>query len=277
MLLLLDNGSLSPAATLGLRHLAVALSHRLDRSVQPVSLLHSQKIPADQLDGVPAANLEPFLKRQLEAGQRRFDILPLFFGPSGALTEYLPERLALLRQKWPDLEVRLAPCLAGENNSSCPSLASMLADQVRATLAALPGLVAEPLRVILTDHGSPKREVTAVRDTLATLLAQNLAPQVALVQPASMERRPEPEYDFNEPLLETALARPAFHDGTTIVSLLFLSPGRHAGPGGDIEQICAAAQATHPGLRTALTPLLGTHPALLDLLVQRTGELTPIK
>lgn len=276
MLLLLDNGSLSPAATLSLRSLATALTLRLGRLVHPVSLLHSQKIPADQLDGIPTTNLEPLLKRRLEAGDRHFQILPLFFGPSGALTDYLPERLALLRQKFPDLKVDLAPCLAGENNADCPVLADLLADQVRLTLAALPPDAPAPHQVILTDHGSPKREVTAVRDSLAALLAARLAPHISLVQPASMERRPEPDYDFNEPLLENALARPAFHQGTTILSLLFLSPGRHAGPDGDIAQICSAAAQAHPGLRYALTPLLGTHPALVDLLVRRAGQLPSV-
>ena len=269
MLLLLDNGSLAPAATLSLRRIAQALAVRLQREVHPVSLLHSQKIPAEQLEGIPATNLEPFLKRQLEAGRHSFEVIPLFFGPSGALTDYLPERLAGLRQKWPRLELRLAPCLAGNRGEDSPVLARLLADQVRETLAGLPAAEREGAQVILTDHGSPKRELGTLRDTLARLLAEELGSLVAGVQPASMERRPEPDYDFNEPLLERALAQPGFHQGNTIISLLFLSPGRHAGPGGDIATICAEACKRHPGLHTVMTPLVGSHPGLIDLLARR--------
>ena len=49
---------------------------------------------------------------------------------------------------------------------------------------------------------------------------------------SSMERRSGAEYDFNEPLLESVLERPELD--SVIVSLLFFSEGRHAGPDGDI-------------------------------------------
>jgi len=66
--LLVDNGSLAPAASLGLRRLASALAVRLGTSVQPVSLLHSSAVPTDQLDGQPAEIIEPALQRRLAAG-----------------------------------------------------------------------------------------------------------------------------------------------------------------------------------------------------------------
>jgi sirohydrochlorin ferrochelatase len=126
-------------------------------------------------------------------------------------------------------------------------------------------------RVILVDHGSPRPEVTEVRDRLTRLLAQRLAGRVAGVSAASMERRPEPEYDFNEPLLERALR--ALPEGRceVVLAMLFVSPGRHAGPGGDIVQICEAACAERPGLSVRMTPLVGEHPGLISLLVRRLG------
>ena len=84
-----------------------------------------------------------------------------------------------------------------------------------------------------------------------------------------MERRPEPEYDFNEPLLERAFDQPGFDAGPVIVAMLFLSPGRHAGPAGDIARICAAAEQRHPKLRTVMTDLVGLHPGLIPILVDR--------
>src|SRR5689334_1437230 len=106
--ILMDNGSLAPAATLALRGLAAVLGERIGRPVEPVSLLHASGVPAEKLAGRPAEILEPALSRRLTAGQSEFHIVPLFFGPSGALTEYLPARVAHLRTKHPELSVKVA-------------------------------------------------------------------------------------------------------------------------------------------------------------------------
>jgi sirohydrochlorin ferrochelatase len=108
-----------------------------------------------------------------------------------------------------------------------------------------------------------------VREHLARQLRTRLGPTVRGVLAASMERRPESEYDFNEPLLERAFDRPGFDAGPVIVAMLFLSPGRHAGPDGDIARICADAQQRHPGLRIVMTDLVGRHPGLIPILVDR--------
>ena len=74
-----------------------------------------------------------------------------------------------------------------------------------------------------------------------------------------MERRPGPAYAFADPLLENALrdrfdtfaAAKATAPDTeershllVVVALLFLSPGRHAGPGGDIATILEDAKCS---------------------------------
>lgn len=256
--LLVDNGSLEPAATLRLRELAAEMAEEIGEPVAPVSLLHSSAIAPGKLGGVPAEILEPTLARRLAQGSSDFIIVPLFFGPSRALTEYLPERIAHLRKQHPALRVRLAPPLFATDDDR---LARILADHVRAVR------VAGSLRVALVDHGSPAREVTAVRNALAKQL-QGLLGKDALVSACSMERRPEPEYDFNEPLLKRLLARPEW-GGDVVVALQFLAPGRHAGPEGDVAQVCRRAEAARPGLRTHLTPLVGAHPALSVILADR--------
>ena len=276
--ILLDNGSLEPAATLALRDLAARLSSRLGLTVGPVSLLHSSAIAAEKLGGQPAEILGPALERRLAAGQGEFIIVPLFFGPSRALTEYLPENLARLRAKYPTLKVSLAPPLHAANDGR---LARVLAANVTAVLDAaesrassLPQKTAA--RVALVDHGSPVAEVTAVRNELARQLAAELGSRVAAVAPCSMERRPEPAYDFNDPLLAKLLVTPPWSESRVIVAMQFLSPGRHAGPAGDVAKICAEAEAGHPRLKTQMTGLVGTHPLLIELLADRWRAAAPV-
>ncbi len=255
---LLDNGSLEPAATLRLRDLAAALSDRIGAVVEPVSLLHSSGVPAEQLGGTRAEIFEPAVVRRAEAGGREFLIVPLFFGPSRALTEYLPERTRVLSAKFPDLVVRVAPALFSPDDAR---LARILADNVRAVAAT-------SARVALVDHGSPVRVVTEVREALARQLAHELGDATDVVG-CCMERRPEPAYDFNEPMLEKLLAREGWNSGDVIVAMQFLLPGRHAGPEGDVAEICRRAEATNSRLRARLTPLVAEHPGLVEILADR--------
>ena len=88
-----------------------------------------------------------------------------------------------------------------------------------------------------------------------------------------MERRPEPAYDFNEPLLQNLLVdETVFPAGEVVVAQLFLSPGRHAGADGDVAQICREAEEERPGLKTFLTNPLGDHPLVLEILKERLRE-----
>ncbi|HRE81125.1 MAG TPA: cobalamin biosynthesis protein CbiX, partial [Opitutaceae bacterium] len=90
---LFDNGSLRSEATLELRKIAAALSSRLERPVLPVSLLHSSGVDPSLLGGQAAELLEPALRVHVAEGRNKAVLLPFFFGPSAALTRYLPERL----------------------------------------------------------------------------------------------------------------------------------------------------------------------------------------
>jgi hypothetical protein len=260
--LLVDNGSLQPAATLALRGLAARLGERLGEPVEAVSLLHSSGIDPRLLAGQPAEILFPALEKHLAAGEAGFVIVPLFFGPSQALTVYLPENFARLRLRYPAFHARVAAPLhaAGDDR-----LARILADQVRRELTnAGPGV-----RVALVDHGSPVRAVTAVRNELATQLATLLGAEVAAVAPCSMERRSDPAYDFCAPLLADLLGSPPWSTGRVVVAMQFLLPGRHAGPVGDVAEICRRTAQAHPELRAQMTDLVGSHPLLVEILADR--------
>jgi hypothetical protein len=80
IIFLVDNGSLRPQATIALRCLAEGLAVRTGLRVEAVSLLHSHKIAADKLSGVPATIVKRRLRECLAAGHREFICLPLFSG-----------------------------------------------------------------------------------------------------------------------------------------------------------------------------------------------------
>jgi sirohydrochlorin ferrochelatase len=257
--LLVDNGSLEPAAVLALRELAAKLAKAIGQPVEPVSLLHSSGVPVEKLGGKAAEILEPALARRLAAGHDQFFVLPLFFGPSGALTDYLPGRLAHLQEKHPGFSARVAAPLyvAGDDR-----LARILAEHVETTGRGI-------ARVALVDHGSPARAVVTVRNELAAQLGKQLGAE-HVVAASSMERREGAEYDFAEPLLAGLLRQPGWNEGEVVVAMQFLLPGRHAGPNGDVAQICRAAEAASGGkLRTKMTPLVAEHPLLVDILADR--------
>ncbi len=261
--MLVDNGSSRPESTLNLRRLAALLGEAAGREVSAVSLQHAQRIPAHSLDGIPAQTFRPFMERRLAMGERRFLLLPLFFGPSRALSSFIPDQTAELRQRHGEFLLHQAPVLCPLPEGE-PRLAAILFDQLMSE--GIP----RPSRVILVDHGSPLSEVTAVRGYLAEQLSRLLGPEYRLEE-AVMERREGAAYDFNGELLERVLERNAEGDdqGPLALSLLFMSPGRHAGAGGDIETICARIRQRHPALPLCISRLVGEHDGLIPILLDR--------
>jgi hypothetical protein len=92
---------------------------------------------------------------------------------------------------------------------------------------------------------------------------------MATVAEAVMERREDRQYDFNGELLEHALATAAKKAEQTILAMQFISPGRHAGPGGDIDAIASEAMERYPGFRAVASPLIGEHPLFEEILNDR--------
>ena len=276
-ILLVDNGSLQPAATLSLRQRAQALGERLGQPVVPASILHSSRVPVEALGGQPAETLETALARMIREGAERFVVLPYFFGRSRAVTHFVPMAVSVMQARCRGLDVRVTPPLVDLADSGDDRVARVLADNVRAAA----GADLERFAVVMVDHGTPVREVNAVRQRVGRQLAGLLGDRCSWFSVASMERRDGPAYDFNEPLLERALRDPDLRSAHTdvIVSMLFLGPGRHAGPGGDITEICATAEAENPPLRTRVTELAGSHPLMIDILAERfaaAADLAPL-
>lgn len=247
--------------------MASRLQDALGVRVRPTSLLHSNRVAAEDLAGQPADLLEDALAEFAASGGERAIVLPLFFGPSGAMEDYLPPRLQELSDRYPRCSFTLAPCLESPADDSAEVIAQEIQNQVLTTSQR--HQFSSPA-VILTDHGSPKPGVAAVRGRVAAALGARNDLAADSVMAASMERREGPEYAFNDPLLEVAL-KDLVKKGTreVVIALQFLFPGRHAGPKGDIVEIYETIQQQHPDLRVAMTDPIGESTGILQLLERR--------
>lgn len=273
-IMLVDNGSSRADATLALRRLSDALARRLGQPVHPVSLAHSSKVPAQALDGRPADTLEPFLLRQAAAGTRDFLAVPLFFGPSRALTTLIPETVARVAEAGMQVRVEVAdelcPLPRGE-----PRLAEILDRSIRTAMHHLNTGTGTETRIqaLLVDHGSPIPEVSAVRHWLAGRL-KSLARGDYQLGEAAMERRPGADYAFNGALLAEVLEAigKEHAQARVVIGMQFIGPGRHAGRNGDVELICEQARERFPGLEIRISPLVGEDEALIALLSERAEQ-----
>lgn len=266
-ILLIDNGSRRADSTRNLRRLAAALGDQLDEIVHPVSLLHSDTIPVTELDGQPAETLATALRRLLGEGQRKLRLIPLFFGRSRALTEFVPKTAAAVAREHGDFQLQIAPELCPLPNGE-PRLVNILVDHVQQTAKRV--RYATP-RVVVVDHGSPLPAVTAVREWLSAQLGERLGAAMPVTQ-AVMERRAGAAYDFNGALLEEVLCGLAVTEPkmSVILAMLFIGAGRHAGADGDIAAIIARVRANYPQFDVQPTPLVGSHSALLEILRARS-------
>ncbi len=266
--ILMDNGSHRPESTLTLRKIASKLSDSLSVKVNPVSLLHSTKVSSEKLNGIKAEILEPYIIKQCEQGVDSFYIVPFFFGQSGALKDYLPERLNEIKKNWSNVSVNLAPTLVNMEDKEDFSVSNIIAEFVEDKI--LSEKLVKPY-VTLVDHGTPLKEVNNVRNHITNQLKILLGDKVLDVKASSMERRDGKQYEFNEPLLENILGSGNFIKNV-ILAMLFISPGRHAGKDGDIDQICEKAEQKCATLKTYKSELFAEHPDVIKILSKRYNE-----
>jgi len=293
IILLVDNGSTKAEATLQLRKIAKQLSERTNQQIYPVSLQHADVISADALGGGEASVLKDFLQRQLKLGKRDFIILPLFFGKSRALTKFIPDVQAELEEEFGTFNLKIADTLFPLPKSDT-RLADIIFDNIQMVVEEsllskhTPPLLHDEFNndiyhvkvggcaslnnIVLVDHGSPSPQITAVRNGVADQVQAKLG-NVKLEQ-AVMERREGKQYDFNGELLEDWLIAKAQQgvsgeETSAIVALLFSLPGRHAGEGGDIVTICESVMQRYPNFKIGISPLVGEHPLLLEILADR--------
>lgn len=274
-------GSLRPEPYLDLRQTSFRLSRALQRPVVPCSFRFSNRIDAARLHGLPAKSFEMVLLEFLNAHAQdesktpvEIVVLPLFFGTSTTLTEFLP---GVLHKVWDkiqesihsSLSLRLGNCLVDLSAPEDDRIAQVLrlnVDTVRATLSQSQQ---ENVSVLVLDHGTPNRLVHESRELVAQQLRAMIEKDVKMVGTACMERRDGPDYDFNDPLLAVALDHYKITTGVVIVALLFLSNGRHAGEKGDIEEIVDEVKLQYPNVEVIVTDPIGAHPLVTEILHDR--------
>lgn len=258
----MDNGSLNPEATINLRNIAKALELKTDLPIRPVGLMHSHKVDSQKLGGARAETMDFLFQSDEPMDWEDVVMIPLFFGPSLAITDWLPKKLQAWQAKDSSRSFRILECLHRPGDDR---IARALVERISETIVAKN--FKKPL-VALVDHGTPLRSVNQIREEIGQQVKILLSDRVKAFSTCSMERRDGPEYDFNNPLLESVLNDWSVRDAEDIVvAQLFLSPGRHAGKGGDLEEICSPFSKS-----VARTELLGQHPYILDILVQRLKD-----
>ena len=210
--------------------------------------------------------MEDFLAGPIAQSSEDLRILPFFFGPSRALTEWLPGKLDLWKSEKDGRSFRVLDCLHQPGDAR---LAMALED--RCLQAVEKNGLKKPF-LALVDHGTPVFEVHRVREEVGEELKERMADRISGFSTCSMERRAGEEYDFNEPLLENLLAEKKGEFQEMLVAQLFLSPGRHAGEGGDLDRICRLFTDSSSSNRLVRTDLLGGHSLVIEILCQRINQ-----
>ena len=254
---LIDNGSLEAAAHRNLRALAAEVSRRTRVDVVPVSWKHSDRVAAAALGGQGAWTLAPWVRAQVDSGERSFVFIPFFVSPQGAIGSALRRDIQRLQQELGGFRAAFTAGLG-----SLGAIAGIVAARIRETITK-EGL-ANP-SVVVVDHGGPSANSGALRDSIAEAARQILGGEIARLTAASMEGT---EHAHNMPLFADVLATRGFDRGDVVIAPLFLAPGRHAGPRGDLAQIAIAAEDRlgTAALRCFFTELVGTHPDVVATL-----------
>lgn len=114
--------------------------------------------------------------------------------------------------------------------------------------------------ILLVDHGSKRAQANEMLLEIADMTRAKSAG--VPVHTAHME--------IAEPSIADGM-RACVDGGATHVVLVpfFLSPGRHATT--DIPEIAAEAAALFPGVSYEVRPPIGTHPGVVDIILDRAG------
>ncbi|HEX2780869.1 MAG TPA: CbiX/SirB N-terminal domain-containing protein, partial [Gemmatimonadaceae bacterium] len=115
--------------------------------------------------------------------------------------------------------------------------------------------------ILIIDHGSRRGEANEMLDCVANLV-QAMAGREVIVRHAHME--------LAEPSIEAGFAACVEAGATEIIAFPYmLSPGKHSTA--DIPRMVSEAALAHPAVRWSVTPALGVHEKLAEVILERAG------
>jgi sirohydrochlorin ferrochelatase len=115
--------------------------------------------------------------------------------------------------------------------------------------------------ILLVDHGSRRAEANALLEDVADQIRERAAESI--VEIAHLEIA-EPGIGEG---IETCVEKGATH---IIVHPFFLGPGRHTSE--DIPAEVERAAQKHPNVRIRISEPLGSHAALIDVILDRVSD-----
>ena len=258
--LLADNGSFEAGSTLSPRkaHSAGLLA---GVEILPVSLLHSFKVDPSLLDGIKAETMEPFLAGPIAQSAFELRILPFFFGPSRALTEWLPEKLEQWKSQKDGRNFRILDCLHQPGDIRLAvALEDLCFRSIKRSKMKKPFLA-------LVDHGTPVFDVHRVREEVGKEIKERMKDYVSGFSTCSMERRDGEEYDFNEPCSKPFDPKESARKCSSLNSS-FLPGVVGKGIWSDMQMFAGSS----PSRRLVRTDLLGTHSSVVEILADRIRD-----
>jgi sirohydrochlorin ferrochelatase len=121
--------------------------------------------------------------------------------------------------------------------------------------------------ILLIDHGSVRAEANDMLERVAALVRQ-IAGGGVVVQAAHME--------LAEPTIAQGFRRCVEEGATEVVAFPYmLSPGKHSTR--DIPRLVGEAAAAFPGVTVRVTEAFGLHEKLAEVVLERTGVMTPAR
>jgi sirohydrochlorin ferrochelatase len=134
-------------------------------------------------------------------------------------------------------------------------------DNAQSSLNSAVGDAAEPIGIIVVDHGSRRAASNDMLLDVVRLFQQHSPWEI--VEPAHME--------LAEPSIATAFARCAARGArTVVVHPYFLLPGRHSTR--DIPEIVGEVARQFPHVDCRITEPLGLHPLMAGIISQRVRD-----
>lgn len=124
-------------------------------------------------------------------------------------------------------------------------------------------IVKKKKAMIIIDHGSKRAEANRMLEEVVKLVRSKSNHEYPIIEPAHME--------LAEPSLATAFRR-CVEQGANevVVSLFFLSPGRHSRQ--DIPRMVAEAASAYPGLKFSISDPIGLDGRLAEILLDRAHQ-----